>query len=156
MFRIALLRNSLLVEKIYEEATKTIFRENCHHRCRSLNSTRVPLKVVPSREGAVLILIGVARQGFPSSPHGRTQVVFDVGLAEQLLEDSQDSFVVFGGAFSIAAAPLQGCLSLCDFQRHLADFFRDIGFVANDYNGNAQTTCLHNLVESKENILLTL
>ena len=61
-------------------------------------------------------------------------------MAEQLLEDGQNAFVIFGRTFGIAAAPLESGLGLGLFLLHLALLLGDVRFVAHDYNWNSQAT----------------
>lgn len=111
----------------------------------------MPLQVVPGRARSVLALAaGVVGQRLPSPPNSRTEVVLDVGLAQQLLENGQDAFVVFGRALGIAAAPLEGGLGLGLLLLHLAVLLRDVRFVAHDDDWHAQATRFDDLEGGEE------
>lgn len=117
-----------------------------------LNRARVPLQVIlcrVRRRSLLLCLARVAGQGFPSPTNRRTKIVLDVGLPQQLLEDGQYSFVVFGWAFCVTATPLQGGLRSGHIHRYLAVLLLHVALVADNYDGDKQTACFDNLKERR-------
>lgn len=78
-------------------------------------------------------------------PNGRTEVVADLGLGQQLFEHVHDPDILLGRALDVAALPVHRRYGFCDFAWKFP--LRYIRLISDDYYRDAVASCLDNLIK---------
>lgn len=139
-------RGSSLIQSII------VCRSKLEYLCSLSHRTRVPFHHTLGRLVQLVLLLlmvsGVRGQRLASPTNGRTEIVSDLGLRQQLLEHIHDSHIILGGTLHITALPVHCGDGLCDFPwKHSLLHVRLICY---NNNCHAMAASLDNLSVSRE------